>query len=236
MACRCFLYPHMVSPHRDSFRIGTVTKTGQPQPAMNQLLSEELEVLRANAISLAERILNAQHTDGKRKPVSPNSIIIRVFGLDGYSDESPYKFRVDNAGVYRGLAASALLQCMAACSSAHKALSQDWSLNAFKDYSRAAKLLGRAQGLVEFEKVLSVMAKVRADMRHEPTRNTRSTAIKLWAEKCNPTDSSQEAAGRLYGLIRWPNGDDVPYRTLAKWIAEERRKLRDKTRKLPPTS
>ena len=213
-----------------------MTKIGKQKPELDQFLLEGLRLLKIDCDSLARQLLTAKSEEKKRGIVRQlKPILINVTGVKGYGGSSGFSWKVNDREIYRGLAAADLTHCGSAWFLAHEALSHGRFLDALKEYLRAERFFSSARTLAGLEKLHSALARSRADLRHIPTKKTRASAIKFWTDKGNATDSSQEAAGRLYGIIKWPNGEEVPYRTLAKWIAEEKRKLRDTTSKrLPP--
>lgn len=209
-----------------------MTKIGRRKHELEQFLSEGLRQLKIDCDNLARQVLTAQSEDKKRGRVPQlKPILINVIGVRGYEGKKGFRFKVSDREVYRGIATADLIHCVSAWVLAHEAFSQGRHLDALKEYIKAQKFFSSARTLAGLEKLHSAQARSRADLRHIPTKETRVSAIQFWTQKGSPTDSSQEAAGRLYGIIKWPNGEDVPYRTLAKWIAEEKRKLRDTTSK-----
>jgi len=212
-----------------------VTKIGQLEPELDKFLVEGLKLLKIEIDKLAHQILAAKSDHKKHgKTRELKNIRINVFGVKGFGTAKNITWEANNSEVYRALAAANIIHSNSAWISAHEALSENRFPHALKEYLRAEKFLSSARTLVGLKKVHSALASSRADLRHISTKGTRANAIKFWNKKCRLQDSSQEAAGRLYGVIKWSNGEDVPYRTLAKWIAEEKRKLRDKTHELPP--
>jgi hypothetical protein len=157
----------------------------------------------------------------KRKRIS-FPILIRPEGA--HPSSSPQRIRVDIKNIYIKLLWSELCCAADANTAAFKEMKQGRIEDSFNYYIRAERSLGAASAFNRVEKVVSRIGMVKAKSRHTKTDDIRAQAIKLWRDEVDPNLSAQKAADELLGRIRWPNGKDVPHRTIAKWIATEKKK------------
>lgn len=130
----------------------------------------------------------------------------------------------DIRNVYLVSSYGKLRNAYSASTKAIEAIEQGHSEEALQHCIRAERSIGEALGLAQAEKVESVKGRYRAKTRHSETREVRAQAIKLWHDEFDPRLSAERVAEDMVGIIRWKNGESVTHRTIAEWIAAEKKK------------
>jgi len=114
---------------------------------------------------------------------------------------------------------------------ARRALTRGRLEEFYKHVAVTEGFLGFATGMRIAKEVVGITAGIKAKKRHAQTYAMREQAIHFWRTEVDPSLSAAKAAEYISEMYFAKLGKEISYRTLAEWIAAEKKKPQASTGK-----